>query len=116
MSSDELEELKAGLRQISSQMDMLSKACNEFTAARRALTSSSAMEEQMVSVVRGLNDRWREHTDAITRFREAMDHMTATTSGMRKAFDLLYNALIEASYCPMHGKKGCAAPKADADV
>lgn len=91
------------LRQVVDQLQRLSGAFAELQETRRQLTTASALEEQTVAVVRRLNDKWRENTDAVSRLHESVENLNAFSINMKKSFDMLYNQLIDIIHCPIPG-------------
>lgn len=85
---------------VCANFENIKKSIEELSATRKQLVTSFAMEEQTVSVVRRLNEKWRENTDEISKLKEHLENMTSEARHMNHSFKLLYDRLIDVINCP----------------
>jgi phage shock protein A len=105
-----LESMQAQVADMNKQMsvhllnlDKLLKAIEATDTMRKQLVSVNAIEEQTVSVVRRLADKWRENTDEVTRMREKIDRFEGDVVMMGKHFHILSDRLNDVIDCPFPG-------------
>lgn len=91
--SSELEALKQSVDKVSAQLEQLSAWHEELKAARKHITAATALEEQTLSIVGRLNEKWRENTESILRLRETLENLSAHGLVLSTKFDLLYEHL-----------------------
>lgn len=84
-------------------LDKLLKAIDATDNMRKQLVSVNAIEEQTVSVVRRLADKWRENTDEVTRMRERLDKFEGDVVMMGRHFHVLSERLQDVIDCPFPG-------------
>lgn len=100
----ELDGLKQSVDRMAAQLEQLSTWHEELQAARKRLTASAALEEQMLSIAGRLNEKWRENTDAVLRMREQVENMSVHITVMNTKFELLYDKLLDIIDCPFSDK------------
>jgi DNA anti-recombination protein RmuC len=99
-------ELSDTLKEMVEQLARLSRAVEELNEVRRHMVNSGLVEEQTVTVVRRLTERWRESVEGIMRLREMIENMTQINTAMHRSFDDLYRMLHASASCPVKEKKG----------
>jgi hypothetical protein len=106
-----LQELKADIQRLEKVVGVCDKNCHqcerllaavETTAeTRRSLVNSAAIEEQTISVIRRLTDRFKEREENISRILEKVENLVEETHLMARHFHTLEERLDEAIHCPM---------------
>lgn len=104
----ELREDVKRLEKITTVCDKNCHQCERLLAAieltsetRRSLVNNAAIEEQTISVIRRLTDRFKEREENITRILDKVEALTEQTHLMARHFHTLEERLDEAIHCPM---------------
>jgi Mg2+ and Co2+ transporter CorA len=106
-----LQELKADIQKLEKvvlvcdknchQCERLLAAIEETTVIRRSLVSAAAIEEQTISVIRRLTDRFKEREENIGRVLDQVQELVSEVHLMTRHFHTLEERLIDAIHCPM---------------
>lgn len=90
------------------EMEKLTLLCERLLAAvdltnetRRSLVNNAAIEEQTISVIRRLTDRFKEREENISRMSEKVESLTEKVHLMARHFHTLEERLDETIHCPM---------------
>ena len=80
--------------------ERLEAAIKELHTARRQLINSFSLEEQTVSVIKRLTDKWRETGENVVVLAEKVEMLYQSDLNMQRTFSLLYERLRDVIDCP----------------
>lgn len=98
--ANDIDALKETVDRVTAKLEDLSLWYEELKDARKHVTTTTALEEQTLSIVARLNEKWRENTESIIRLRESVEQLAAHNLSMGSKFELLYDKLLDVIKCP----------------
>ena len=87
------------------QCERLLSAIESAIEIKRALAGYATIEEQTITVLRRLTDRFRDRDEALGRAIDKLESLSEQVHLMAKNFEILEGRLDDAINCPMNPKE-----------